>query len=37
MSEPKLYRYDTHVHTAEVSKCAKSSGREVAEAYHARG
>ena len=37
MSEPKLYRYDTHVHTSEGSKCARSSGREVAEAYHARG
>ena len=37
MSEPRLYRYDTHIHTSEVSKCAKSSGREVAEAYHARG
>ncbi len=37
MSETRLYRYDTHIHTSEGSKCAKSSGREVAEAYHARG
>jgi len=37
MSEPKLYRYDTHVHTSECSKCARSSGREMAEAYHKHG
>ena len=23
MSEQRLYRYDTHIHTAEVSKCGK--------------
>lgn len=37
MSEPKLYRYDTHVHTSEVSKCARSSGREMAETYRKLG
>ena len=37
MSEPKLFRYDTHVHTSEVSKCARSSGREMAETYHKLG
>ena len=37
MSEPRLFRYDTHVHTSEGSKCARTSGRQAAEAYHARG
>lgn len=31
------YVYDTHVHTSQASKCAVSSGREIAVSYHAAG
>lgn len=30
-----MYRYDTHVHTAPVSKCARASVRETVEFYRA--
>lgn len=33
----KKYKFDPHVHTAEGSACACSSGAEVAEAYKAAG
>lgn len=31
------FRYETHLHTSETSKCAKSPGAEFAEFYKARG
>lgn len=33
----KTYKYDTHVHTSEVSGCARTTGVEMAEAYKAKG
>jgi histidinol phosphatase-like PHP family hydrolase len=33
----ELYRYDLHVHTAEVSACAKGSAADMAEMYQREG
>ncbi len=33
----RTFRYETHLHTAETSKCAKSPGAEFAKFYKARG
>ena len=32
-----MYRYETHLHTSPVSKCAKATVRETLEFYSARG
>lgn len=31
------YRYDTHLHTSQASACGRSTGAEMARAYHAAG
>lgn len=31
------YIYDTHIHTSQASRCARSSGKEIARAYHKAG
>lgn len=31
------YRYETHMHTAEVSRCASATGAEMARAHKAKG
>ncbi len=31
------FKYETHLHTSETSKCGDSSGAELADYYHARG
>ena len=31
------YRYETHLHTAEGSKCATASGAEMARAHREKG
>lgn len=33
----KMYKYETHMHTAEASACASSGGAEMAEKYKAEG
>ena len=32
-----MYKYETHLHTAPVSKCAKASARETLEFYKEQG
>ena len=32
-----LYKYETHCHTAETSRCARTSGAEMARAYKEMG
>lgn len=37
MSLHSLYRYETHMHTTEGSACARSSAKEMVQAYHEKG
>ena len=32
-----MYRYETHLHTAPVSRCAKSTVRQALECYKSLG
>ena len=32
-----MYRYETHLHTVESSKCGKTPGREYPAIFQARG
>ena len=32
-----FYKYETHLHTSEVSKCAHNTGAEMARAYKKAG
>ena len=32
-----FYKYETHLHTSEVSKCARSTGAEMARAFNKAG
>ena len=32
-----LYRYETHCHCVQASRCARSTAQELVRAYHARG